>query len=175
MLTSCQQHQLAQDRSGSDLLQELAAWTTFHSQFFVVASLPGAHVCFGCRRPWPSHEDISQPIALWQTKSLCDIMLLGCPCLLTLTAHGNEKIQPVNSESLEISALGEFFKGSFKDIMYWIEAADCPVFEAGEDRSELTVTPFLGPPTLCISVLGPEARHCQKTLLFTEISLVENV
>lgn len=44
-----------------------------------------------------------------QTKSLRDITLLGCPCLLTVTAHGNGKIQPVNSESLEIPVLGEFF------------------------------------------------------------------
>lgn len=146
-----------------------------HSQFFVVASLHSVHVFFGCRRPWPSHEDFSQPIALWQTKPLHDIMLLGCPCLLTLTAHGNGKIQPVNSESLEIPALGDFFLiDSFKDIMYWIEATDCPAFEAGEER-ELTVTPFLRPPTLCISVLGAEPQCCQKTLIFTETSLVQNV
>lgn len=56
-----------------------------------------------------------------------------------------------------------------------MEAADCPAFEAGEDRRELTVTPFLEPPTPCISVLGPEPQHCQKTLLFTETSLVQNV
>lgn len=56
----CQQHQLAQHPS--DLLQELAAYTMLCSQFSMVASLLGAHMCFGCRRTWPSHEDISQQI-----------------------------------------------------------------------------------------------------------------
>lgn len=49
--------------SWSDLFQELAA-RTLCSQFFVAASFPSAHKCFGCWRPWPSHKDISQPIDL---------------------------------------------------------------------------------------------------------------
>lgn len=127
-----------------------------HSQFFVVASLPSAHVCFGCRRPWPLHEDISQPIALWQTKSLCDIMLLGCPCLLTLAAHGNEKIQPVNSGSLEIPALSEFFYRLLQryhvlNRSCWLS---CLWSRRGQKRTHSI--PLSQASNPCIPVLGPE-------------------
>lgn len=76
---------------------------TLHSQFFVGALLPDVLVCFGCRRPWPSDEDISQPIALWKGIAMWH-HAVGM-FLFALTAHGNGKIQPESSESLKVAAL----------------------------------------------------------------------